>query len=195
MRHARRKETYVSGELVVAIFALVVSLVSFEWNRRAARSALHSAEAAAESARHSAEATAESARLTAEAADRHARMPVLSPYFDHGVLFIRNVGNGPAINIMLADGKAALTETDLRDVPLALLGEADNWHNHQHLRPIPPGAERRYRWTYKNALGLAYTDALSAPYTLVTSPHGTRIIDGAVMPPKPFPSMPYLDEE
>jgi len=82
----------------------VVSLVSFEWNRRAARSALHSAEA-----------TAESARLTAEAADRHARMPVLSPYFDRGMLFIRNVRNGPAINIMLADGKAILTETDLRE--------------------------------------------------------------------------------
>ena len=92
----------MSGELVVAIFALVVSLVSFEWNRRAARSTLHSAEA-----------TANSARLTAEAADRHARMPVLSPYFDNlhpGMLFIRNVGNGPAINIMLADGKPILTE-------------------------------------------------------------------------------------
>lgn len=165
----------MSGELVIAIFALVVSVVSFEWNRRAARSALH----------------------TAEAADRHARMPVLSPYFDdrhRGVLFIRNVGNGPAINIMLADGKPILTETDLREVPLGLLGEADNWHNHRHLRPIPQGAERRYRWTYKNALGLAYTDALSAPYTLVTSRHGTRIIDDAIMPTKPFPGMDYLFE-
>jgi hypothetical protein len=186
MLPARREGTYVSGELAVAIFALVVSVMSFEWNRRAARSALHSAEA-----------TAESARLTAEAADRHARMPVLSPYFDErhrGVLFIRNVGNGPAINIMLADGKPILTETDLREVPPALLGEADNWYNHRHLRPIPPGTERRYRWTYKNALGLAYTDALGAPYTLVTSPHGTRIIDATVMPTKPFPGMPYLFE-
>jgi hypothetical protein len=32
------------------------------------------------------------------------------------------------------------------------------------------------------------------PYTLVTSPHGTRIIDGAVMPTTPFPGMPYLLE-
>ena len=176
----------MSGELVVAIFALVVSLVSFEWNRRAARSTLHSAEA-----------TANSARLTAEAADRHARMPVLSPYFDNlhpGMLFIRNVGNGPAINIMLADGKPILTETDLREVPLALLGEADSWYNHRHLRPIPPSAERRYPWTYKNALGLTYTDALGAPYTLATSPHGTRIIDDTVTPAKPFPGMPYLFE-
>jgi hypothetical protein len=166
----------VSGELVVAIFALVVSMASFEWNRRAARSALHSAEA-----------TAESARLTAEGADRHARMPVLSPYFDEryrGVLFIRSVGNGPAVNIMLADGKPILTETDLREVPPALFAVADNWHKHWHLRPIPPNAERRYRWTYKNALGLAYTDALGVPYRLVTTPHGTRIIDGAVMPTK-----------
>jgi hypothetical protein len=165
----------VSGELVVAIFALVVSLVSFEWNRRTARSTLHSA----------------------EAADRHARMPVLSPYFDErhrGVLFIRNVGNGPAINIMLADGRPILTETDLREVPLALFGEADNWYNHRHLRPVPQGVERRYRWTYQNALGLAYTDALGASYTLVTSRYGTRIIDGTVMPTKPFPDMPYLFE-
>ncbi len=87
-----------------------------------------------------------------------------------------------------------MTETDLREVPPGLLGEADNWYNHRHLRPIPPGTEPRYRWTYKNALGLAYTDALSAPYTLVTIPRGTRIIDGAVMPTKPFPGMPYLFE-
>jgi hypothetical protein len=176
----------VSGELVVAIFALAVSLVSFEWNRRAARSTLRSAEAAAESA-----------RLTAEAADRHARMPVLSPYVDarqSGMLFIRNIGNGPAVNIMLADGGPALTETDLREVPTEVLGKADNWYNQRHLRPIPQGAERRYRWTYKKALGLAYTDALGSPYTLVTSPHGTRIIDGAVMPTTPFPGMPYLFE-
>jgi hypothetical protein len=73
-------------------------------------------------------------------------MPVLSPYFDdqhRGVLFIRNVGNGPAINIMLGDGKPVLTETDLREVPRTLLGEADNWDNHRHLSPIPSGAERR----------------------------------------------------
>jgi hypothetical protein len=176
----------VSGELVVAIFALAVSLVSFEWNRRAVRSTLRSAEA-----------TAESARLTAEAADRHARMPVLVPYVDarhRGVLFIRNIGNGPAVNIMLADGGPALTDTDLREVPTELLGQPDNWYNHRHLRPIPQGNEQRYPWTYKKALGLAYTDALGSPYTLVTSPHGTRIIDGAVMPATPFPGMTYLFE-
>jgi hypothetical protein len=183
----------VSGELVVAIFALAISLVSFEWNRRAAEWNRR----AARSTLRSAEAAAESARLTAEAADRHARMPVLSPYVDarqSGVLFIRNIGNGPAVNIMLADGGPALTEPDLRGIPPEVLGKVDNWYNHRHLRPIPQGAERRYRWTYKKALGLAYTDALGSPYTLVTSPHGTRIIDGAVMPTTPFPGMPYLFE-
>jgi hypothetical protein len=176
----------VSAELIIAVFALAVSVASFEWNRRAAKAALTSAEA-----------TAESARLTAEAADRHARMPVLSLEFAErqpGVIFIRNVGNGPAINIMLADGKPVLTQTDLRDASLELLGKPDSWHNHRHLRPIPPGAKRGYRWEYKNALGLAYTDALSAPYTLVTSPYGTRIIDGAAIPAQPFPGMPYLFE-
>jgi hypothetical protein len=110
------------------------------------------------------------------------------------VLFIRNIGNGPAVNIMLADGGPALTETDLRGVPSELLNKADSWYNHRHLRPIPQGTERRYPWTYKKALGLAYTDALGSPYTLVTSPHGTRVIDGAVMPETPFPGMPYLFE-
>jgi hypothetical protein len=95
---------------------------------------------------------------------------------------------------MLADGRPVLTESDLRGVPPELLGKADNWYNHRHLRPIPQGVERRYRWAYKNALGLAYTDALGSPYTLVTSAHGTRIIDGAVMPAMPFPGMPYLPE-
>ena len=135
-------------------------------------------------------------RIT-ESADRHARMPVLSTYVDdrhHGVLFIRNVGNSPAVNIMLADGKPVLTEPDVREISDAMLGEADNWANYRHLRPIPPGTERRFMWTYKNALGLAYTDALGAPYTLVTSRHGTRIIEGALMPAKPFPGMDYLFE-
>jgi hypothetical protein len=46
----------------------------------------------------------------------------------------------------------------------------------------------------KNALGLAYTDALGVPYTLVTSPHGTRITADTVIPARPFPGMPYLFE-
>ena len=165
----------MSGELVVAVLAVVVSAVSFEWNRRAAASTLR----------------------IAEAADRHARMPVLTPYVDGrhgGVLFIRNVGNGPALNIMLADGKPILTETDLREASHALLGEAGTWYNHRHLRPIPPGAERRYQWNYQGAVGLTYTDPLGAPYTLVTSPHGTMIIDDMIIPARPFPGMPYLYE-
>jgi hypothetical protein len=44
------------------------------------------------------------------------------------------------------------------------------------------------------AFGPACTDALGAPYTLVTSSHSMRITGATVMPTKPFPGRPYLSE-
>jgi len=158
-------------ELVVSIIAVLVSLISFEINRRAAN-----------------------------AAERHGRMPILTPQIEKNALVIRNVGNGPALNIVLADATGILTTTDLRKTDVSLYAHKDNWESFRHLRPIPPRTEHRYSWTYKGALGLTYTDALGGSYTVLASRYGTKVVDGMAMPYKPFideatgDEMPYLVE-
>jgi hypothetical protein len=147
----------MSLELVVSVIAVVVALISFEVNRRAAN-----------------------------AAERHGRMPVLTPQIEKSAIVIRNVGNGPALNIVLADATGELATTDLRKIRVSLDAHNDNWENFRHLRPIPPHTEHRYSWVYKGALGLTYTDALGDNYTLLASRYGTKIIDGMAIPYKPF---------
>jgi hypothetical protein len=162
----------MSLELVVSVMAVLVSLISFEVNRRAAN-----------------------------AAERHGRMPVLAPQIEKNALVIRNVGNGPALNIVLADATGDLATTDLRKIRVSLHSHDGNWENFRHLRPIPPRTEHRYSWVYKGALSLAYTDALGGNYTVLASKYGTKLIDGMAMPYKPFVDkaagveMPYLFEQ
>jgi hypothetical protein len=163
----------MSLELGVAIIALLVSLVSFEVNRRAAA-----------------------------AAERHGRMPILNPqpYQESdggraaGRLLVRNIGNGPALNIVLADATGELATEDLRLIRLSPSKHRDHWKNYRHLRPIPSGGERRYSWDYKGAIGFSYTDALGSTYTLLTSPYGTKVVDGAVMQHEPLNKLRYLEE-
>jgi hypothetical protein len=165
------KEAQMSLGLAVSVVAVLVSLISFEVNRRAAN-----------------------------AAERHGRMPVLSPRVEKDALIIRNLGNGPALNIVLADATGELETTDLRTIRLSLQAHKGNWQNFRHLRPIPPDAEHRFKWVYKGALGLTYSDVLGNNYTLLGSRYGTKIVEGMAMPYKPFvdkatgSEMPYLFE-
>jgi hypothetical protein len=162
----------MSPELAVSVIAVLVALISFEVNRRAAN-----------------------------AAERHGHMPVLTPQIEENALVIRNVGNGPALNIVLADATGVLATTDLRETRVSLHAHSGNWENFRHLRPIPPRAEHRYDWAFKGALGLTYTDALGDNYTVLASRYGTKIIDGVGMPYKPFinkatgEEMAYLYEQ
>ena len=133
--------------------------------------------------------------LATNAGERRQRMPVLSTELGPGTLTIRNIGAGPAVNIALAGAKGKLASEDLRMMRLTRRALADDWESVQwHLRPIPPGDQRRYHWNWSGALGLSYTDALGAPYTLVTSGHGSRVVDRAIMPDVGFPKMKYLPE-
>ena len=148
----------MSPELVVSVFAVAVSLISFEVNRRAAK-----------------------------AAERHGRMPVLTSHFDGpSTLVICNVGNGPAVNVVLADAPEGLATTDLRKLRVSHQALKGTWENFRHLRPLQPHTEYRYTWVPKGALGVTYNDALGETYTLLSSRYGTKIIDGTAMPYKPF---------
>jgi hypothetical protein len=111
-----------------------------------------------------------------------------------GRLLVKNIGNGPAMNIVLADATEELATEDVRLIRLSARKHRDHWENYRHLRPIPAGAERRYSWEYKGAIGFSYTDALGNTYTLLTSPYGTKVVDGAVMQHEPLNELRYLEE-
>src|SRR3984885_7242558 len=147
----------MSLELGVAVIAVIVSMVSFEVNLR-----------------------------TAKAAERKGRMPVLIPQplreAEVSKIRIRNIGNGPALNIVIATGTGELATQDIRHIRLSRRKHGSMWSGYAHLQPIAAGSERCYQWDWEKAVGLSYTDALGKPYTLLTSAYGTKIVDGAVMP-------------
>src|SRR3984957_5944794 len=139
----------MSLELGVAVIAVIVSMVSFEVNLR-----------------------------TAKAAERHGRMPVLIPQplreAEVSKIRIRNIGNGPALNIVIATGTGELATQDIRHIRLSRRKHGSMWSGYAHLQPIAAGSGK--------GVGLSYTDALGKPYTLLTSAYGTKIVDGAAMP-------------
>ena len=141
----------MSWELGVAVVAVIVSMVSFEVNLR-----------------------------TAKAAERHGRMPVLipQPFRESEVskIRIRNIGNGPALNIVMATGTGELATQDVRDIRLSRRKHSSMWSGYAHLQPIAAGSDRCYLWNWDKAVGLSYTDALGKPYTLLTSAYGTRLL-------------------
>jgi hypothetical protein len=156
----------MNPELGIAIIAVIVSVISFEVNFRAAR-----------------------------AAERHGRMPVLipQPFKEKGVpsIRIRNIGNGPALNIVIATVTGELATRDVRGIRLVGLKHRGQWSRYAHLQPIEAGSERCYRWNYDRAVGLSYTDALGKAYTLLTSAYGTKVFDRAAMPHDPLNELDY----
>ncbi len=81
----------MTPELAVALAAVIISIVSFVINNRAAQSA-----------------------------ERHGRMPVLIPAVDlaSGTVSVCNIGNGPAMNVVLARATDELLTCDASAVDL-----------------------------------------------------------------------------
>jgi hypothetical protein len=150
--------------LGVAAVALVISIVSFILNRSAA-----------------------------ERAERHGRMPILVPESPIGPerIAIRNIGNGPALNIAIRDALDNLASTDALEIDLSDSRYRSMWGAPRHLEPIEPGGKREYPWAWSGAVGLTYTDALGAWYTTLTSSNGTKITDGNPVPRTPLNAMQY----
>jgi len=150
-------------ELGVAIVAVAISLVSFVVNLYASR-----------------------------AADRHARMPVLIPQFyeadggGHGVS-VRNIGRGPAVNVVMANALGDLAKKDIRRVRLSRYKNQRHWGGVMHLERIPEGDKLDYVWDsvgFAGALGLTYTDVLGSPYTMLSGEYGTKAINAAIIRPR-----------
>jgi len=132
-------------------------------------------------------------------AERRARMPALVFRRDGGRLVVANVGVGPAMNVIYAQGRTL----DPRAEPIALsTGFHEPWFNPIHLAPIEPGGEQclepggdgSVRWEVPRAgLGLRYSDAFGNAYVVKATAHGMRIFEGSRhLPAWSTPGMPYL---
>jgi hypothetical protein len=143
-------------------------------------------------------------KLTREAEDKRerlARMPVLVIFFEDDQIVVRNVGQGPALNVFLAQGEVG--DSDER-IQLGAVGDHETWFNPVHLRPIAAGATsdpivlQEHQLRLKRApgserlhadLGVTYTDAMGFHYTVKTNDTGTLLREGCHMPK--WPNAPY----
>jgi hypothetical protein len=114
----------------------------------------------------------------AQAAERRSRIPVLIFTYDSGgSWFLRNVGNGPALNIILA------TKAEHQDRA---------WQNPTRIPPIARGAEFRLDWLGDSdvaVLAVSYEDFLAADtsrrsreYTTNMTYDINRIVPGRKLP-------------
>lgn len=85
------------------------------------------------------------------AADRRSRIPVLVFIYDsHGYWFLRNIGNGPALNVVLAV-KARHSDQD--------------WQDPTRIPPVGRGEEFRLDWLRESGVSVisaSYEDFLAA---------------------------------
>ena len=151
------------ASLAVSLFAVIVAVISFEVNRRSARDA-----------------------------ERHGRMPVLVARGVGPAIGIRNIGNGPALNVVVAHATGEVATRDALAVELDRHQDDGTWFGHMHLQPVSTGAEQWYAWSWGStrAIGVTYTDALGHPYTVVSSRFGTKVVDSFEMS---HPSLAELD--
>jgi hypothetical protein len=134
----------------------------------------------------------------AKDSERRSRMPALVFRRDGSRLIVANVGVGPAMNVVYAQGGDPRAKE-----PIALRpGVNESWYNPIHLRPIEPdsnvviesGGEHSVKWEVEGAgLGLQYSDAFGNTYAVKASAHGMRIFEGEKnLPSWSFVGMPYL---
>jgi hypothetical protein len=120
-------------------------------------------------------------------------MPVLVvlPDPDGGGWRLENIGNGAALNIVIAQGRG-----DANDGLIELRGErarrhrgvapGESWCNPIHLRPMRAGTSQTVDWPFHTSgVGITYTDALSFPYTVRTSRRGSRLTEQRCIPDWP----------
>jgi hypothetical protein len=124
--------------------------------------------------------TARAAGAMAQETDRHERMPVLICPSSNGNTTVRNVGKGPALNIVIARGEEELASRDASEITFDQLART-SWSEPAHLQPIESGETTVYEWAGDLTVGLSYTDALGLPYTTLASRYGTKVFDGNAM--------------
>jgi hypothetical protein len=127
------------------------------------------------------------------AAERRGRMPVVVFRERTGTkLVLENVGNGPAMNIIFAQGR---TDDSSAEDPISLTkGIHERWFNPIHLTPLPPHETLELPWDTGDGLGLRYTDALGKTYTVKASDRGMVVLEGLHLPDWEMGEAKYIDE-
>ncbi|MBV9416614.1 MAG: hypothetical protein JO363_16640 [Solirubrobacterales bacterium] len=119
--------------------------------------------------------------------ERRTRMPVLVLFPDQSGWRLENIGNGPAINIVIAQGRGPATDGCI-DIHGRVVGRdgcapGESWCNPIHLRPMATGGSQTVPWRFSTTgVGVSYTDPLGSVYTLLTSRHGSRVIEKQAIP-------------
>jgi hypothetical protein len=118
-------------------------------------------------------------------AERRARMPVLCLFPGDVGWQIRNVGNGPAINIIIAQGRGSKQGNRLINLGKGV-ASSETWLNPIHLRPMSAGDIQSVPWKYQTSgIGISYTDSLSFAYTMKMSEVGSRVMEHVQIPEWP----------
>ena len=108
-------------------------------------------------------------------------MPVLvfewDPQANQWVL--RNVGSGPALNIIVAQGKAPPSRSGI----LLQRGVHEPWFNPVQLPPLAKDAHFPLQWIVEESgLGATYADAMGAIYTAKCGADRSVTFDGLHIP-------------
>lgn len=121
-------------------------------------------------------------------AERRGRMPVLVLLPDTSGWRLENIGGGPALNILIAQGRGPAEHGGviaLRSDAIGSDGTApdETWCSPVHLRPMAAGGLQQIPWAFStDGVGVSYTDALGHLYTLRMSRLGSLIIEKRGIP-------------
>lgn len=127
-------------------------------------------------------------------AERRNRMPVLVLFPQAGGLGWRldNVGEGPALNIVIAQGRGSDANGGVIELPGERarrhdgVAPGETWCNPIHLRPMTAGGHQTVGWPFDpSGVGISYTDALSYTYTVRTSRMGSCLTEQRCIPEWP----------
>jgi hypothetical protein len=123
-----------------------------------------------------------SAFVVARGAERRSRMPVLVLLPDPSGWCVKNIGNGPAVNVVIAQGRGSgggsVIELDPRRIGRGGIAPGECWCNPIHLRPLDARGEETMPWPFENSgVGISYTDVLGSVYDVRMSAAGTRVFE------------------
>ncbi len=123
------------------------------------------------------------------------RLPVIVvPTMGRTSVTLKNVGKGPALNVVLAAAQQTFAQVDARTVELEELIGSD-MPRLLHISPLSPEETRRETWDRSEALVVSYTDALGVSYATLASGNGTKVFRGDVLPGISMADLPPVGVE
>jgi hypothetical protein len=126
--------------------------------------------------------------LASQRADRRRRMPVIVVFPEDEGWRLENIGNGPALNIVIAQGRGTEANGSLIELRREAVGAngaapGETWCNPIHLRPMAAGASQLVPWHFATTgVGVGFTDVLNTPYTLRMSRQGSLLVEKRGIP-------------